>query len=478
MPPIELELEQDGLLEMDLLGNFIGSAYAPQVDVTDTATGHEVAITYDDAEDGITTKTFDVDDGEQGADGYSPTATVTQLADGATISITDKDGTTTATVHDGIDGTDGTDGYSPSASVTQTASGATITITDESGTTTATVSNGADGTNGADGADGYSPTVSVSTITGGHEVTITDAEGAHTFEVMDGDPAEPGSITDAMLAPDGIKAQVGQLWGNQLKGTLTGDILTAADAYAAPPMALTVDGRSTQVGTPTPDAPVPIESVEGVELHASADGTTDYGGWPVTLDLDGHALRSLPYGLKDTLALTYLRPSTREGWAWYSRELVQMVGVLVLDGSESWRGNSAWYGYYAAHQADVASSVPSSAILNTHGVGAAYSKAGMESALGATGLSSTNLSYNWDNAAGTGRAPEFKAWLAENNMTVQYPLATPITTQLDPIELPVLPAPNCTVWADPTTGLQMEYVQDTNIVIASLEAAYADLATS
>jgi hypothetical protein len=54
----------------------------------------------------------------------------------------------------------------------------------------------------------------------------------------------------------------------------------------------------------------------------------------------------------------------------------------------------------------------------------------------------------------------------------------PITTQLDPIELPVLPAPACTVWADPTTGLQMEYVRDTNIVIAAFEAALADLATS
>lgn len=45
-----------------------------------------------------------------GEDGYSPTAIVEQLADGATITITDKDGTTTATVHDGADGRDGRDG--------------------------------------------------------------------------------------------------------------------------------------------------------------------------------------------------------------------------------------------------------------------------------------------------------------------------------------------------------------------------------
>lgn len=65
----ELELEHDGLLEMELGSDYIGSAYSPQVDVTATAAGHEVAITYDDAATGITTKTFDVADGEDGATG-------------------------------------------------------------------------------------------------------------------------------------------------------------------------------------------------------------------------------------------------------------------------------------------------------------------------------------------------------------------------------------------------------------------------
>ena len=39
----------------------------------------------------------------------------------------------------------GADGFSPIATVTQTASGATVTITDKNGTTTANISNGADG---------------------------------------------------------------------------------------------------------------------------------------------------------------------------------------------------------------------------------------------------------------------------------------------------------------------------------------------
>lgn len=42
--------------------------------------------------------------GDPGADGFSPIATVVPTADGALITITDKDGTTTATVKNGADG--------------------------------------------------------------------------------------------------------------------------------------------------------------------------------------------------------------------------------------------------------------------------------------------------------------------------------------------------------------------------------------
>ena len=46
------------------------------------------------------------DPGATGADGYSPTATVTQTQNGAIVSITDKNGTTTANVSNGTDGND------------------------------------------------------------------------------------------------------------------------------------------------------------------------------------------------------------------------------------------------------------------------------------------------------------------------------------------------------------------------------------
>ena len=78
-----------------------------------------------------------------------------------TVSVTDKKGVITEVeIHDGADGKDGKDGvdgangkdgkdgFSPIATVTQTDTGATISITDTNGTTIATVKNGKDGSSG------------------------------------------------------------------------------------------------------------------------------------------------------------------------------------------------------------------------------------------------------------------------------------------------------------------------------------------
>ena len=88
------------------------------------------------------------ENGTNGTDGFSPIVNVTQTGSGATISITDKVGTTTANISNGQNGINGVDGFSPIATVTQTQNGATISITDKEGTTTANISNGQNGQNG------------------------------------------------------------------------------------------------------------------------------------------------------------------------------------------------------------------------------------------------------------------------------------------------------------------------------------------
>ena len=110
-----------------------------------------------DQQTGAVTITFGIpkgdtgEAGQDGADGYSPAASVSKSGKTVTVTITDKNGTTTETVQDGEDGedgqdgapgADGADGFSPVASVSKSGKTATISITDKNGTTSAQVSDG------------------------------------------------------------------------------------------------------------------------------------------------------------------------------------------------------------------------------------------------------------------------------------------------------------------------------------------------
>lgn len=108
-------------------------------------TEHTSGTTFDDTEKTNWTA-LTGEKGEKGDSGTSPTANVTQTELGATISITDDNGTTTANISNGT---------SAMLSVTQTITGCTVTATDSSGTTTATITNGVNGTNGNDGKSAY-----------------------------------------------------------------------------------------------------------------------------------------------------------------------------------------------------------------------------------------------------------------------------------------------------------------------------------
>ena len=119
--------------------------------------------------------------------------------------------------NDGTPGTPGKDGVSPSASVVQTETGATITVTDASGTTTAKIKNGTPGTDGAPGApgapgtpgkDGITPTFEVGTVT----KLSPDAEPTVTLEnvggglymidygIPQGQPGTPGAGSGDVVA--------------------------------------------------------------------------------------------------------------------------------------------------------------------------------------------------------------------------------------------------------------------------------------
>ena len=63
-----------------------------------------------DAQGNVVVKDAPEGSGSAGNDGFSPIATVTQTSEGAAITITDKNGTTTATITNGKDGDPGDQG--------------------------------------------------------------------------------------------------------------------------------------------------------------------------------------------------------------------------------------------------------------------------------------------------------------------------------------------------------------------------------
>ena len=154
-------------------------------------------------------------DGKDGADGYSPTAKVTATSTGATVTITDKTGTTTAEIKNGADGkdgtngtngkdgTNGTDGFSPVATVTQTSTGADISITDKNGTTSASITNGTDANvtkENVVSALGYTPletapVTSVNGKTGAVELAASDVGAISSAN---------GSVQNAHLADSSV----------------------------------------------------------------------------------------------------------------------------------------------------------------------------------------------------------------------------------------------------------------------------------
>lgn len=165
-----------------------------------------------------------------------PTANIEQTESGATITVHDINGTTTADITNGTDGQDGTDGVSPTASVTQTATGATITITDENGTTTADITNGVNGIDGTS-AEITGATASITDTVGTPAVSVTmggtsqartfnfafsNLKGEQGIQGVQGVPGQDGQ--DGQDGADGADGQDG--FSPTATVTQSGDVTT------------------------------------------------------------------------------------------------------------------------------------------------------------------------------------------------------------------------------------------------------------
>lgn len=195
----------------------------------------KAADSLQELKDGIASGDFK---GEPGNDGKSPVVTVADIENGHRVSITDKDGTKTIDV---LNGQTGKTGATPVLTIGTVSSGdkpsAYITGTPENPVLNLRLQPGPQG-----------PAVALDT-------TLT----------------HEGEAADAKATGDAISAVKDRQ--NILTGSEIGNPLSVGDAFAAPLCGLTVYGRSTQDGKPTPDAPVPIVSAgDGGSLTVKVTG--------------------------------------------------------------------------------------------------------------------------------------------------------------------------------------------------------------
>ena len=180
-------------------------------------------------------------------------------------------------------GEPGNDGKSPIVTVTDIENGHRVSITDKDGTKTIDVLNGQTGETGA------TPVLTIGTVSSGDkpsaDITGTPENPVLNLRLQPG-PQGPavaldttltheGEAADAKVTGDAISAVKARQ--NVLAGSEIGNPISVDDAFPAPLCGLTVYGRSTQDGTPTPDAPVPIVSAgDGGSVAVKVTGKNLY----------------------------------------------------------------------------------------------------------------------------------------------------------------------------------------------------------
>lgn len=126
----------------------------------------------------------------KGLDAFSPVVSVTQIAGGNKLSITDANGTKSFDILDGKHGDPGTSVTVKNVSES-TADGGSNVVTFSDGKSL-TVKNGSKGSPGDKGDKGDPPIIAVNPIDGGNRLVITGANGSKVFNVMDGKQGDPG----------------------------------------------------------------------------------------------------------------------------------------------------------------------------------------------------------------------------------------------------------------------------------------------
>lgn len=315
---------------------------------------------------------------------------------------------------------------------------------------------------------------------------------------MKGDKGDPGKdapqeavLYTAQTLDDAQKAQARENIGaadaarqNVLVGTETGNPIAVDDAFSAPLCGLTVYGKSTQDGTPSPDNPVPIVSAGdgGAILVTVGDGAD--GQQTITLQTPN----GLP-GIPVTSGGNYTDP---QGQQWVCDEVDLERGVKVqrakakeLSPNDAWAyrkldsGNNNFQ--VRIYDADVALTRKPCFCNILRYTNNRWDD--IPQNLPKIYANNQEITIGFPPNSEYSSLEAFKQLLANVKSVIYYALATPIETPLTPAEIAAYKAltayaPETVVQATDGAGVKLEYQRDVNIVIKNLEDAIASMTTT
>lgn len=281
-----------------------------------------------------------------------------------------------------------------------------------------------------------------------------------------------GEAADAKATGDAISAVKARQ--NILIGTETGNPIAVDDAFTAPLCGLTVYGRSTQDGTPTPDAPVPI--VSAGDGGSVAVTLSDEKGKTQTLTLPTPT--GLP-GIPVTSGGNYTDP---QGQQWICDEVdlergvkVQRVGNVTRSDFTKLEAISSFGRAFIATLPPLDETKP---VTCNKLKGVSFNERGTHTIYPETATSIFCAAFKLDGTVGS----VTKEIISElfSGLKLFYILSTPIETPLTPAEIAAYKAliaygPNTVVQAGDGAGVKLDYQRDVNIAIKKLEDAIASM---
>lgn len=335
------------------------------------------------------------------------------------------------------------------------------------------------------------------------------------------------SIKDSMTQISENKEAVSQLKEdtaalkkrqNVLVGSETGNPVSCNDAYSAPLCGLTVYGKSTQDGTPTPDAPVPIVS--------AGDGGS------VAVKVTGRNLLNIPDGSATARGVTVTAKdglisisgtAISSGYAWSNIQPFITSGVVILSSSITSPKvklvSETWAVVLTSGIADKMSNMATRIVFIVT-EGQTYNLTGVKVQL-ELGTTATAYSPYREQlltlptpnglpgipvtSGGNYTDQNGQQWICdevdlERGVKVQRvdksafdstktlaaqnaTLATPIETPLTPAEIAAYKAltayaPDTVVQASDGAGIKLDYQRDVNLVVKNLEDAIASMTTT